>query len=178
MREDGLIRPPRARASRPDFVRGELFRQRQAHGVERTHRRGVDDFQTTQTGRGFTRRRQGRCEAGLTFPSPLSLTSIQPLKDDVRLRHRRHCEERSDEAIHAEGRPTFNGLLRFARNDASERTGGALALTRIPALLSAATTASASRLIPSRPNPAIRQADLPLLPLVGKIENHGEGNDA
>src|SRR5262245_21971365 len=38
---------------------------------------------------------------------------------------RRHCEERSDEAIHASVMPR-DGLLRFARNDGGENVPGCL----------------------------------------------------
>ena len=45
-------------------------------------------------------------------------TLIGSCSSGRRVRRRRHCEERSDDAIHTSSRD--NGLLRFARNDGGD----------------------------------------------------------
>jgi hypothetical protein len=46
-----------------------------------------------------------------------SATTAKPLRRDDENNHRRHCEERSDEAIHLTPGTLPDGLLRCARND-------------------------------------------------------------
>jgi hypothetical protein len=112
----------RTRSSlRPLLFWGERICKTRAHRVARTW----SYIQPSSL------RTQGPIRRVLSFRQWSGRLSIQPTpgvmgpcvrRDDSRERsnHQRHCEERSDEAIHS----LFarqNGLLRFARNDGSYR---------------------------------------------------------
>src|SRR3954463_10114349 len=62
----------------------------------------------------------------------------------------RHCEERSDEAIHADSPRDAHGLLRSARNDERQDIEGTHAMTQIPNFASIAFTKP--NIAPPRPN--------------------------